>query len=79
MEMNKYVGLSGIIVVTALSLSFLVNTIMFTYEATRRSADDLVKIESVKVQDDTKARVCKEQGGETRYSLDGAFIGCIYK
>lgn len=59
----------GVILSIAIGTSFLINSIMFTWEATRRSADDQVKINiSMVEKDDSREKedACIRGGGRAR-------------
>lgn len=64
----------AIIIAVAFSASFFINSIFFTQEATRRSADDVAKIRKVTNSTITKS-TCLKLGGIAKYE-DGHFIKC---
>lgn len=72
-----------IIVVVTLSVSFLINSLMFGWEATRRSADEIYKInQSVfspfkgsSLTDNDKIKSCLDGGGMPNYQ-SGTFVDC---
>ena len=72
------------ILVFALAFSFLINSVLFTMKKTRRSADDVVKI-NISIDttkntyvDDYDARNCKKADGDVQYDVIGDYIGCKY-
>lgn len=71
------------IMTIALSVAFVLTSFMFVYSKTlQRSADDLVKIRSVKETSSaySQAYQCKNDGGEPEYwPSDGAFKQCNFK
>ena len=72
-----------IIIVVGIVFSFIVNSIMFGWEATRRNADDVVKINSKVGIDEQevqrKAKECLDAGGLPDYYDTGAWENCDKK
>ena len=71
------------IVVVGVMISFVINTIMFGWEATRKTADELVKITSVQTIDwievQRKAKECVDAGGLPDYFPNGNWENCNKK
>lgn len=66
------------IITSTLCASFLVNSIMFGWEATRRTADDVAKINTsqrIVVDSSSKEQACIDGGGMPDY-YDGKFSDC---
>ena len=61
-----------IIIVVGIVFSFVVNSIMFGWEATRRNADEIVKINAKvmvdRVEVQRKAKECVDAGGLPKYN-----------
>jgi len=72
-----------LIIVVSICLSFFINSILFTWEATRRSADDIAKIQFAKKQmsESLKWEVeqCKESGGIPNFYGGGKAVNCKTK
>lgn len=70
-----------IIIVVTISLSFLINSVLFGWEATRRSAEDVATINNSKQiinnDEDTSAKIqsCVDGGGLPNYHK-GHFVDC---
>jgi hypothetical protein len=65
-----------IIITVAVCISFVVNSIMATWEQTRRSADEIAKI---KLADTNAQEVCRKNGGKPFLADNGEMKSCIYK
>lgn len=57
------------------TLLLFIPTILFSWSATRRSADELVKIESAKFDEQM---ACKRFGGTPQYDDANNWRGCKY-
>lgn len=71
------------IIVVSLCIAFIVNSIMFGWEATRRSADELQKIEIINLMPQAeiirKGKECVKAGGLPDYYDDGSWQRCEQK
>lgn len=79
---DNITGISVTITIT-LCLCLLINSILFTWEATRRSADDVVKINiskpaKLELSDSAKIKSCIDSGGMPNYD-GGDFMDCRRK
>ena len=67
-----------IIIVVGIVFSFSVNAIMFGWEATRRTADDLVKINNKENNTDILSKKCHDEGGKVVINGYGNYARCDY-
>ncbi len=76
-EANKTIIVVGVV------FSFVINSIMFGWEATRRNADDVAKINSKvdidKQEVQRKAKECLDAGGLPDYFTSGDWENCDKK
>ena len=76
--------LRKLIILVAISISFLLNSILFGWEATRRNADDVAKINQSyqytgeRVSLEEKIKSCLDGGGLPNYD-GGTFSDCKKK
>lgn len=69
------------VLVIALSLSFVTNSIIHVWSRNQRPADDVVKIEASRIIPNKyeEAKKCKDDGGEGVYNFDGKYLSCKFK
>ncbi len=73
-----------IIILLALSFSFLINTISITNKNTRRTAEELVIINEIKLQEEeskhdrllSEAEMCVKGGGRPEFGDNGDWTDC---
>lgn len=65
-----------IIIVVAVCLSFVINSVLFTIEKTRRSAEELAII---KLADINAQSLRRKEGGKPYIKDNGEMHSCIYK
>ena len=67
----------AIILTSSICISFIISSVMFAEEMTRRNADELVKINLSKLEKDTssKEQACIDGGGMPDY-YEGRFSDC---
>ncbi|KKL63386.1 hypothetical protein LCGC14_2175640 [marine sediment metagenome] len=71
-------NINSLIIIIALSISFLVNSILLVSEGTRRTAEELKIINQIELQKEesrhnqllSDARICAESGGRPRIGKD---------
>jgi hypothetical protein len=61
-----------IIYAIAISLTLLINSVLVTNSLTRRSADELMKINAGQISQIE----CKDMGGNAHYRADGIYYYC---
>ena len=71
-ETNKIIITVGVVI------AFVTNAIMFGWEATRRSADDLVKINQKDFSDEQLSKKCADEGGKTVENGYGRYYRCDF-
>ena len=67
-----------IIITVSVCISFIVNSIMFGWELTRRTADDLVKINNQENNTDILSKKCHDEGGKVLTNGLNRYLRCDY-